>query len=183
MGVSLRKIREEDLEQIIEWRMRPDITKYMNTNPKLTLDAQKKWLTSIEHNPDVEYWLILVDQEPAGVIDLVGLTNEDERVEWAYYMGENRLRSMSTAISLEMSLYDYAFDVLHKKAVFNEIFSLNKGVIAIHKLAGCSVIEERPKAICKEDVLYDLTIMEITADQWKEYRQDKQYEKIIFGEE
>ena len=39
-----RKIKEEDLQMIMEWRMRDDITKYMNSDPILTLDDQRKWL-------------------------------------------------------------------------------------------------------------------------------------------
>ena len=31
MSVTLRKINEGDLEQIMRWRMDPDITRYMNT--------------------------------------------------------------------------------------------------------------------------------------------------------
>ena len=58
MSITLRKIREEDLENIMRWRMDEEITRYMNTNPKLTLEGQKKWLAGIRANPDVDYWLI-----------------------------------------------------------------------------------------------------------------------------
>ena len=39
MSVTLRKVTEGDLEQIMRWRMDPEITRYMNTDPKLTLAA------------------------------------------------------------------------------------------------------------------------------------------------
>lgn len=42
MSVTLRKVTEGDLEQIMRWRMDPEITRYMNTDPKLTLEGQKK---------------------------------------------------------------------------------------------------------------------------------------------
>ena len=44
MSVTLRKVTEGDLEQIMRWRMDPEITRYMNTDPKLTLEGQKKCL-------------------------------------------------------------------------------------------------------------------------------------------
>ena len=47
MAVTLSEIRTEDLENIVRWRMDEDITRYMNTNPKLTLEGQKKWLAGI----------------------------------------------------------------------------------------------------------------------------------------
>lgn len=181
MSVTLRKICENDLEMIMGWRMDPDITRYMNTNPKLTIEGQKKWFTSIRNNPDVDYWMILVDDKPAGVISLTGLTNKEGDLGWAYYVGEKKLRSMKTALSLEMSMYDYVFDVLGKKAVYGDIFSLNAGVIALHKLCGCEIVEEKKNHICKEGIWYDVTFMRMTSDRWKEVRSTKKYEKIDFA--
>ena len=180
MSVTLRAIQESDLENIMRWRMDEEITKYMNTNPKLTLEGQKKWLASLRENEDVRYWLIEVDGNPAGVINLTGLTKPDGNLGWAYYVGEKKLRSMKTALALEMSMYDYAFDVLQKNAVYGDIFTLNQGVIALHKLCGCEIVEEKKNHVCKEGVYYDVTFMRMTAENWKQIRESKKYEKIEF---
>ena len=180
MSVTLREIREEDLENIMRWRMAPDITRYMNTNPELTLEGQKKWLDSIRRNPDVMYWLIQVEEKPAGVINLTGLENPEGRVGWAYYVGEKRLRSMGTALSLEMGLYDHALVSLGKKAVYSDVFSLNKGVIQLHRLCGCETVEEKKAHVCKEGIWYDVTYMRMTAERWLAVRDGKKYEKIAF---
>ena len=180
MSVTLRCIQESDLENIMRWRMDEDITRYMNTNPKLTLEGQKKWFTGICENEDVKYWMIQVDGQPAGVINLTGLTREDGELGWAYYMGEKKLRSLKTALSLEMSMYDYVFDELHKKAVYSDVFTLNKGVIQLHLLCGCEIVEEKKNHICKEGVYYDVTFMRMTDELWEQSRVDKKYEKIAF---
>ena len=180
MSVTLREIREEDLENIMRWRMAPDITRYMNTNPELTLEGQKKWLDSIRRNPDVMYWLIQVEEQPAGVINLTGLENPEGRVGWAYYVGEKRLRRMGTALSLEMGLYDHALVSLGKKAVYSDVFSLNKGVIQLHRLCGCETVEEKKAHVCKEGIWYDVTYMRMTAERWLAVRDGKKYEKIAF---
>lgn len=180
MSVTLREIQESDLELIMRWRMDEEITRYMNTNPKLTLEGQKKWLASLRENEDVKYWLIEVDGNPAGVINLTGLTKPDGNLGWAYYVGEKKLRSMKTALALEMSMYDYAFDVLQKNAVYGDIFTLNQGVIALHKLCGCEIVEEKKNHVCKEGVYYDVTFMRMTAENWKQIRESKKYEKIDF---
>lgn len=182
MGIVLRKICEGDLENIMRWRMDPEITRYMNTNPKLTMEGQKKWLSVIEKDPDVLYWVIVVDGEPAGVINLKGLTKADGEIGWAYYVGEKRLRSMKLAISLEMSMYEYVFDTLKKTAVYSDVFSLNTGVIALHKICGCEVVEEKKQCVCKENVWYDVTFMRMTNQIWNSVRETKKYEKISFGE-
>ena len=180
MSVTLRGIREDDLEKIMKWRMHPDITRYMNTDPKLTLEGQRVWLRSIRQNPDVQYWMIEVDGEAAGVIDLTGLTEENGRLGWAYYMGEKRLRSIQTALALEMSMYDYALLTLEKQAVYSDVFALNSGVIQLHKLCGCEIVEERKNAVLKEGVYYDVIYMCMTAENWRMIRKKKKYEKIIF---
>ncbi len=180
MSVTLRKIRESDLEAIMNWRMDPEITRYMNTDPRLTLEGQKKWLAAIRDNPDVRYWMILVDGQEAGVINLTGLTREDGVLGWAYYVGEKKLRSLKTALTLEMSLYDYIFDTLHKEALISDVFTLNKGVIQLHLLCGCEIMEEKKAHICKNDVFYDVTFMQMTRERWQQVRTGKKHESISF---
>lgn len=181
MSVTLRTIEESDLEKIMHWRMEPDITRYMNTNPKLTLEGQKKWLASIRDNEDVRYWMIEVDGVAAGVINLTGLTRQDQDLGWAYYVGEKKLRSMKTALSLEMSMYDYALCDLGKHAVYSDVFTLNQGVIALHKLCGCEVVEEKKQHICKEGIYYDVTFMRMTRTKWMQIRESKKYDRIVFA--
>lgn len=180
MDITLRAIRESDLEDIMRWRMDEDITRYMNTNPKLTLEGQEKWLAGIRENADVRYWVIQAEGQPAGVINLTGLDNPRGDLGWAYYMGERRLRSIQRALSLEMSMYDYVFDVLKKRAVYGDVFSLNKGVIQLHKLCGCEIVEEKKNHVCKEGIWYDVTFMRMTAENWLAIRNTKKYEKIDF---
>jgi UDP-4-amino-4,6-dideoxy-N-acetyl-beta-L-altrosamine N-acetyltransferase len=180
MGFTLREIRENDLENIMRWRMDADITRYMNTNPKLTLEGQKKWFEAISADSDVFYRMIEVDGVPSGVINLTKLNAEDGNIGWAYYVGEKKQRSMKLALALEMNMYDYVFDTLGKNAVYSDVFTLNQGVIALHKLCGCEVVEEKKAHVCKEGIYYDVTFMRMTADNWKNIRPSKKYEKITF---
>lgn len=182
MAVTLRPIQESDLENIMRWRMDEDITRYMNTNPRLTLEGQQKWLASIRQNTDVAYWLIEIEGQPAGVINITGRNREDGRLGWAYYVGEKRLRGIKTALSLEMSLYDYVFDTLGKKELIGDIFTLNKGVIQLHLMCGCEILEEKKGHICKDGVNYDVTFMRMTAERWRALRNTKKYERIRFPE-
>lgn len=179
-NVSLREIEDSDLEKIMNWRMDKDITKYMNTNPKLTLVGQKKWLDAIRINTDVQYWMIVIDGQDAGVINITGLKDPQGNLGWAYYIGEKKLRDIKIALSLEMSLYDYIFDKLHKKALYGDVFTLNKGVIQLHLMCGSEIVEEKKAHVLKEGVYYDVTFMRMTAERWNEIRDTKKYQKISF---
>ncbi|MFV0440864.1 MAG: hypothetical protein ACK5LV_06175 [Lachnospirales bacterium] len=65
--LELKKIGYEDLENVMTWRMLPEVTKYMFSDPVLTVENQKKWLDNILHRTDVLYWIIYFDNTPIGV--------------------------------------------------------------------------------------------------------------------
>lgn len=180
MGVTLRRITEDDLEMIMNWRMSESVTKYMNTNPKLTLEGQKKWLASHNEDKTVRDWLILVDSIPAGVINLADLKLSEGTTSWGYYIGEESLRSLKLAISLEMSLYDYCFDVLGLEEVHNETFKLNEGVWKLHVACGCRIAAEVAGEVEKECVKYDVVHTSVTRDEWLKLRESKKYDRINF---
>lgn len=180
MRIGVRNIQEEDLERIMHWRMDEDITRYMNTNPKLTLEKQKEWLRNISQNDRVRYWLIMVEGTPAGVISLLDIDWKNRTCSWGYYIGEKELRSLKLAISLEMSLYDYVFDILDFTELHNEIFSLNQGVIKLHLACGSHIEKEVTGEVVKEGIAYDITHMSITADIWNQIRTNKKYEQIHY---
>ena len=171
MAVTLRDIREDDLENVMRWRMAPEITRYMNTDPVLTLEGQKKWLASIQANSDVKYWIIEIDGMPAGVVNIVGLDREDGKMTWAYYVGEKSLRSFKTALNLEMSMYEHVLVKLNRASVMSDVFSLNKGVIALHEYCGCEVFQGKYDAVHgDEKFMYGIhTVMSFIAFEAGDY--------------
>ena len=180
MAITLREIAEEDLELIMKWRMSEDVTKYMNTNPKLTIEGQKKWLSSTRNRNDVRNWIIEVEGVPAGLINLINIDWKKKTTSWGYYIGEKHLRSLKLAISLEMSLYDYCFDVLDFKEVNSETFKENTGVWKLHIACGCSIAKEVAGEIEKEGKQFDVMHMTIRKEDWLSIRESKKYESIDF---
>ena len=180
MATTLRLITENDLEMIMNWRMSESVSHFMNTNPKLTIEGQKKWFASLEKNDNVRNWLIEVDGVPAGMINLADIDWENGNSSWGYYIGEERLRSLRLAVSLEMSLYDYCFDVLGFEEVHNEVFKLNEGVWKLHIACGCRVIKEGHGEVEKDGVAYDIVHLSIKRDEWYAFREKKKYEKLDF---
>lgn len=180
MSIILRAIEEADLEMIMNWRMDPEITKWMSTDPKLTLDGQRKWLATIRNNPAVSYWVIVVDGTPAGVINLADMNIEKGECSWGYYVGDKKLRSLKLAMYLEMNLYDHVFCTLGFEKLQYPVFSMNAGVIKLHEMCGSRIVEEIQGGIVKEQTAYDVTIMCNTKDEWLAKRETVNYEKIEF---
>ena len=69
-----RPIKEEELQMIMEWRMRPDITKFMYTDPQLTLEMQRKWFHSLKGRKDMFSFMIEVDGIPSGILNITDIS-------------------------------------------------------------------------------------------------------------
>lgn len=177
---TLRPVEERDLEKMMNWRMDKEITRFMNTDPVLTLETQKKWFAEMNRRDDVQYWIIEAEGIPAGVINLAEMDRVHKKTSWGYYIGEKKLRSLKLALSLEMSLYDYVFDTLGLTELYGGVFSLNEGVIKLHLACGSRILREEKGAVVKNGVSYDMIYLGITADEWRSIRQQKKYEKISF---
>ena len=176
----LRPIHENELEMIMNWRMSPEITKYMYTDLVLTLESQQKWFHSLKDKTDTLPFMIEVDKVPSGTLTITDIDPINKRCSWGYYMAVQEKRSLPLALAIEWNLYDYVFDVLDMNKLTGEIFSFNKGVVRIHQMCGSEVEGVLKQHICKNGIFYDVTIMSILKETWLELRKKRSYEKIPF---
>ena len=177
MKVELKKLQENDLEMVMDWRMRPYITKYMNTDPVLTIDGQKKWFDKVLKNATQKYWIICVDDVPVGMLQLMDIDTVNSRCSWGYYIAEIEYRSLQLAMYLEWNLYNYVFDILKLHKLCNETFVENAQVVKLHLLCGSKQDGIMRDHIYKNGKFYDVSIGSIIADEWYEKRS-----KIVFDE-
>ena len=175
-----RKLESSDLENVIRWRMSHDVTRYMNTDPALTLEGQREWYYRLTASGEFFYWVIEVDGVPCGVINLADVDQTNKRCTWGYYVAEKRCGSFDLAASLEMSLYDYVFDVLRLNKVIGESFCLNAAAVKMHELCGCRTEGVLRQHIFKNGQFYDVCVQSMLAEDWKELRDKYEYQKICF---
>lgn len=86
--ISLRPIKETDLELIMEWRMKPEVTDYLYTDPKLTMDTQKKWYNGIMTDDTTRYWIIEFNEIRIGIVWLLNIDFRNQKVEFGWFNGE-----------------------------------------------------------------------------------------------
>lgn len=180
MNVRLVPLQEKDLQLVMGWRIRPDITKYMNTDPELTLEEQQRWYEHIKDDPTQKYWLIHVDEIPSGLMNIVNIDTVNGRCSWGYYIANLEVRSLYLALYLEWNLYDYVFETLGLHKLCNETFVLNAQVVRLHKLCGSKEDGIMREHICKNGQYYDVSVGSILAEEWLEKRKNLTYERFVF---
>lgn len=176
--VYCRHIQEDDLQTIMNWRMQPDITRYMNTDPRLTLKGQKEWFDAVRENDPFFYWIITVDGKDVGVIQIVGYS--DDACEWGYYVAEKSARSVSLAISLELSLYNYIFTHTSFQTIVAKTFSVNASVVRLHELCGCETKEIIKDSVHKNGKSFDVTVQYMPRLKWNKIKNNMQYNIVEF---
>ncbi|MDE7432893.1 MAG: GNAT family N-acetyltransferase [Lachnospiraceae bacterium] len=173
-----RRIRPEDLEMIMNWRMMPDITKYMNSDPKLTMDSQKKWFQKINESETDFYWMLVVDGVPSGVVSLVGF--DKQQIHTGLYVAVKEKRSLKLTMYIQWNLYRYAFEQLGVHKVCEEVFSLNKAVNRILDMCGSKREGELRDHIFKNGEYFDVTVRGILKSEWEELKGRIKYDFIEF---
>lgn len=178
MSVRLKKLHESALERVMHWRMLPEVTKYMYTDPILTLPEQRAWYEKISADQTVKYWLIEVDNTDIGVINLADIDLVNLRCCWGHYLADISYRGSGLWTILECNMYDYVFNTLNFNKLWCEVFSFNKRAINAHKKCGSEIEGVFKQHIYKNGQFFDVVRMAILKEKWLNIRHNYSYEKI-----
>lgn len=178
LDIKFQAIQECDLESIMHWRMQPDITKYMNTDPQLTIEDQYNWYKHILHQKDEYYWIIVVDNVKVGIASLVNPDSSNKQIHTGVYVAVKEKRSLRLILDIQWNLYSFAFDTLHYNKVCEEIFSINKPVLRILDMCGSKIEGELRDQVFKNNQYYDITIRGILRREWNDMKPQLKYNKV-----
>ena len=176
--IRLRKITEEDQEMIRMWRMKPEVTKYMYTDPTITEESQKIWFRSISYDKTIKVWIIQFSGTDIGLLTITNVDQVNRRCDWAYYIADNSFRGRGIGGTLECNIYDYVFYQLGMNKLCCEVFVFNDKVIRLHEKYGSVVEGTRIEHIIKNGKKYDIVEMAITREKWETIKDNYEYEVI-----
>lgn len=165
--IRFRKVAEDDLEMILRWRTKPEVTRYMNTDLEFDLEKQRRWYEDVvSKKSPAEHWVICQDERPIGFLSLSEYDHSHQQTSWGYYLGE--LDSWLVGGIVPLYFYNYMFfrrDPSLKKIV-GEAFNLNSKVLQIHRFHGCKEIGMLKDHVHKHGQSYDITLIEMSRENW-----------------
>lgn len=180
MPCTLRLVGPEDLERVMRWRMLPEITRFMYTDPVLTLAHQQRWFERVRNDPSSRHWIIELtpSTQPVGLLSLSDIDLENRRCSWAYYIAEQAGRGIGLAKTLECNLCDHVFEVLDLNKLCCEVLAFNEKVVELHRRFGSQVEGIRRQHIRKSGEFHDVVVMSLLRDDWRALRPTLRYSKI-----
>ncbi len=165
-GVSLRRLRLDDIERVREWRNLPHVARYMYTDHEISEAEHARWFDDALERPDRQHWIIELDGEPVGLASLVDISDQHRRASSASYLADPSMRGRGLGSFAESFLLDQAFGVLKLHKVCCEVFRSNEAGVAMHRKLGFTIDGVLREHIWKGDHFEDVVSMSITADEY-----------------
>ena len=173
MILKFLKIREEHLDEIRLWRTAEEVTKYLYTDPVITLEDQMKWYQRILRDPSRMDWVLDVDGRKMGVVCLYDIEPQNRRCFWAYYIGERAGRGQGIGRAIELNILNYVFEGLDLYKLCCEVFEWNDLVVKIHQKYGSKTEGVFREHILKRGEYHNVVRMGILRREWEQNVKDK----------
>ena len=182
MDIKFRTIKPEDLEKLRIWRMKPEVTKYLYTDPVISKEDQIRWYEKISGDPTCKYWIVNADGEDLGLAFLYDVNELHKRASWGYWIAEEGARGKGVGKAIELNIQRYVFEVLNLNKLCCEVLKENELVVTIHQKYGSQIEGLCKQHIFKNGEFKDIVVMGILKEDWRNIKDNFEYHKAEFEE-
>lgn len=145
-GILLKRINANDIELIRIKRNSPNIRKYMGYKKKISEKEQIEWFKKV-NNPFNYYFLIIINDNPIGVINCKDVVVNEEYGEGGIFIWDNDFLNTPYPIFASLILLDFIFNKLKiGDKSFIRILPTNTKAIKYNKMLGYVLIPGQEKA-------------------------------------
>lgn len=152
-GVTLRRLTEDKIEMIRNWRNDPKIVQHMEYKEYITPEMQKKWFEKINNDNNL-FFIIRFQNKEIGVINIKDIDYEAGYGEAGIYIYDDESLKTDVSFRAIICLYDYFFEILKLNKILAHIMITNTVSIYFNKLIG---YKKEPNQENKINQLYTLT--------------------------
>jgi len=166
--LQFRVLMEEDLETLRKWRMKSEVTKYLYTDPILTIEDQKKWYEELQTKFDA-YWILNFKGVDVGYATLRDIKNKS--ADPGVFIAETEYRRKGIAKSALISIQEFAFGPLDLHKLYGPILSENYGALLFYLKNGWKIEGVLRDHIFK-DRFYDVYMVALLKEDWLKFKKD-----------
>lgn len=163
--LSILKASSSTQEKVRLLRNQKDVRKHMYTSHEISEVEHNNWLSSLNENLKQDVFVVMLGDEPAGVVSLNAINTANKTADWAFYI-DGRLQGQGMGGLIEFKFLDYAFNDAGLEKLNCEVLETNAPVIKMHQKFGFTVEGVRRKNIVKGGVRLDVMLLGITREEW-----------------
>jgi UDP-4-amino-4,6-dideoxy-N-acetyl-beta-L-altrosamine N-acetyltransferase len=134
--IQMRDIVGSDRERLLAWRNSPDVAAYMYSDHAISPEEHDRWFASIRTRHDRRYWIIEVNGDPVGLVNLADIDEIHRRCAWAYYLASPNVRGLGVGSYVEFWAIEHVFGALGLHKLWCEVLASNEAVWKLHQAHG-----------------------------------------------
>lgn len=166
------KLKEEHLTQVLQWRIKPEVSKFLFTKISNDMEKQLQWFKRIDADPRYKYWLIEYQGQNIGVINLSEYDLTNKRCNAGFYIGETQFNYLGGAVL--PYIYNYVFNDLKLNKIYGEVVEGNQ-ILKIHLLHGYTHVGTFHDHIVIDDQFHNVHLVELLSKNWNKMKRYKSY--------
>lgn len=170
--IELRDLLPADEERLLNWRNLPDVAQYMYTDHEITREEHGRWFASIANDATRRYWIIVLDGEDVGLVNLYDIDGANSHCFWAFYLASDSVRGRGVGSFVEYTVLQSVFEELGLNKLCCEVLGFNEPVIRMHQGFGFSQEGRFRQHITKGEERLDVIRLAILRHEWRATRPD-----------
>ena len=147
-------LTDEELLLILQWRNHPDIRKCMNNTEPITEESPLNYCHNLKNREDVIYWLILKENKPVGVLNIIDIDYENGICEPGFYLAPE-VMGRGESIFVLSNYKDFLLNELGFHALVGHNYADNKPALVFTMFFGAEItgVEQKNGRISVQSLL------------------------------
>lgn len=167
MKIELRDLKESDLENLRRWRMLSETTKYLFTDPVITVEDQKQWYDCMKKKNASIYWIIVFNDIDIGYCALNAIDQRNGTADPGVCIGETQYRGKGLGRKILRKIEEYAFETILLHKLCGQIVAENHSALMLYLKNGWKIEGVLRDHVCKHARYYDIYMMALFRGAWK----------------
>lgn len=152
-GITLRRLTEDKIEMVRQWRNDPKIQQYMEFKDYITPEMQAAWFKRI-NNDNNYYFIIVYEGKEVGLINVKDVDYEQKTGEPGIFIYDDEYLNSDVAIRASLCRDDFIWEVLKLEKLYIHVMRDNIRAIKYNSLRGYKLVANQETV---ENQLYVLT--------------------------
>ena len=165
-GVTLRRLTEDKIEMVRNWRNDPKIQQYMEFRDYITPEMQKKWFESIDNDNNF-YFIIIYEGKEIGLINIKNVDYDKMDGEPGIFIYEDEYLNTDVPMRASFCLGDFVWNTLKLKSEYIHVLKSNERAIKNNLFFGFKLL---PGQDGVENQKYVLTLETVMLNKKKTER-------------
>jgi len=164
--INIRDIAPSDKDPMRGWRNLRHVRTYMYNDKPITKEEHSFWFDFMMYDPTRKYWVIELDNNPVGVVNLTSINVINQSCDWAFYIHDEKSRGKGVGSFVEKFILEHVFLEMGLNKLNCEVLESNPKVVEMHKKFG--FVEEGffHQAIKKEEKMIGIHRLSMLKEEY-----------------